>query len=69
MQKSYIRSGYILSWQNKRHLYYRCCCSEKDLPELKAGERWNIYRVGGIVFYTNYSDMDLSYSIRNIRSV
>lgn len=69
MKKSYIRSGYILSWKDKKHLYYKCCCLEKDLPVLKAGERWYIYRIGSILFYTNYPDMDLSYSCKGVRSV
>lgn len=69
MRKSYIKSGYILSWKDKKkHLYYKCCCLEKDLPELKAGERWHIYRVCNVIFYTNYPDSDLDYSIKSIRS-
>lgn len=66
--KKYVKSGYILSWKDKRKVLYKCCCLEKDLPKLKAEERWYIYRVCNVIFYTNYSDDDLNYSIKNIRS-
>lgn len=68
-EKVYVKSGYWIKWKDKGKTFYKCCCAEKDLPKLKAGERWNIYRTGNTLFCTNYPDGDLSYSCRSVKSV
>lgn len=57
--KTYTKSGYIIKWAEGKHVFYRCCCKEEDLPILKLPERWRIYRTANMVYYTNYEDVDL----------
>lgn len=62
--KTYIKSGYIIKHVVGKRVYYKCCCKEEDLPVLKPPEKWHIYRVDSVVYYTNYEDYDLLYAIK-----